>query len=156
MIRRLLHRGWSYEEIIDLHNRPYRPNKEHRLVVVFSFIVLAAVAITIPFAYGVFAGILTSLLFYFILGVFALCFGAVLGLLFSDLERLDHKHHIVLLFVLPILLFASAHWFMSQGFAYAQGVFAHNALIGGLVYACLFTITYAFMVAKEWNLRIGQ
>lgn len=156
MIKRLLYRGWSDDEIIDLHNRPYKPNKEHRLVVLCSFVVLGAVVVSIPFGYGVFGGILTSLIFYFVIGILGLCFGAVLGLLFSDLERLDHKHHIVLLFVLPILLFASAHWFMSQGFAYAGGLFSHNALIGGLIYAISFTVTYAFMVAKEWNLRIGQ
>ncbi len=156
MIRKLLHRGWSDHEILDYYERVQSPKKEHRLVVVFAFIVLGAVAITIPFAYGVFGSILPALLFYLVLSMVGVCFGAVLGLLFADLERLDRKHHIVVLFVLPLLIFSSTHWFLIQGFTYADNLFLHNTLISGLVYSSMFTLAYAVMVAKEWNSRIGQ
>lgn len=154
MIRRLLHKGWSDEEIIDFHRR-HTPKKEHRLLVVLGFALTLLTAATIPYVYGVFAMILPSTLFYVVLAVLGLAFGSVIGILFVDLERLDHKHHVVLLFVIPIVLFASAHWFMSFGFATAESTFVHNALIGGLVYACAFTMTYAVVVSREWNLRIG-
>jgi len=155
MIRRLILKGWSDAELIDLMRR-HKPKKEERLFVVASFLVLGLIASVVPFVYGFLGGIFSSLVFYLLLGLLGACFGAVLGVLFIDLERLDHRHHIVLLFVIPIVLFASSHWFLSLGFLQFAELFSHNALIGGLVYASLFTMLYAFMVAKEWNLRIGQ
>ena len=149
-------RGWEPHEIEHLKQH-YKPSSESRMLTIGALLMMALAALIVPYTYGRIGMFLTEALFHVTLMLITIPVGGLFGILLSDLNRLDKRHHTVLLFAVPTLAFISGMVLFNHSNSLAvSGQYLHNAFIAAFIYAASFTIPYAFVIYHQWNSRIGR
>lgn len=145
----LKEKGWTQEELLHL-DKHFSPKQEGKLVVGLLLLLLVFAVIGVPYAYALLAQIIPSALLYTVLLLVGSGLGGVFGVLLTDLDRLQHHHHLVLVFLTPVL--ATVSLFVSMQ-SLSSGIFAHNVYIASVIYAIGFVIPYAILIKHRWNLK---
>jgi hypothetical protein len=147
--KHLKKKGWSDDELIHLEKH-FSPKQEGKFLIFILLLLLGFAVIGVPYAYALLSQIIPSALLYTVLLLVGAGLGAVFGVLLTDIDRLQHHHHLVLVTITPILSITSLIVSMNL---VTTGLFAHNVYIASLIYAFGFVVPYAILITHRWNLK---
>jgi hypothetical protein len=150
-------RGWELPEIEHASQVIERAEgRKHATVIILDhsiywFLLLVAMAGNVAAAFFLLPilAFLPGTAAYVIIGIVALCLGALFTIIIRDIEKAGTKHHVLAAVLIPVA--AIVTFIVMAGVANTHGLRqANHSVVGvGITYAIFFLLPYLFFLSEE-------